>query len=454
MKLKHTYLLLIFVTLVGVALRFYNLGYNSLWLDETATLWYASSGYEGVWTYVLSGEYNPPLFYWLTTFMLNFGSSEFVLRFLPCVFGVIAIPVTYMLGTEWRNETVGLVGASLVALSPYHVYFSMEARAYSLVVVWCLLLLWAYIKANKTKQYKWWLLVAAFAALAFWTHFYSFLLTAALFVYSLIDAGFVKDKLKYPLVGGVAFVWFTLPITLATYYLFKMRTSELPTFGIQGINIIPDLFWNFGTYSTHFSVIFFILFAAGIYLLYKNDKPKAKFAVFVFAFILTITVFASYRIPMVSRYLLYLLPFYMLIISEPFLLLKDKRVQAVAVCGLLVLGAAPLYQIETVYSKNDWRGLADYLTHKTQDGDHVLTAPAYMDLPLKYYYNNTTDNTLMFPASNVTEIDWYTKPGHTWIVMTPDIGAVLSAREIPAYLQQHNATLVTQWQYYISLIHL
>src|SRR5512133_3534493 len=55
--------LLISLTLFGAILRFYNLGYNSLWLDEASTLNFAIKSLPDIWQATTAGEFNPPLFY-------------------------------------------------------------------------------------------------------------------------------------------------------------------------------------------------------------------------------------------------------------------------------------------------------------------------------------------------------------------------------------------------------
>lgn len=118
--------ILIGLTLVGALLRFYNLAGNSLWLDEAATLSFARQSLIGIWESIAGGEFNPPLFYWLEHAMLVFGESEFVLRFLPALFGVLTIPVVYYIGTEFRDKNVGLIAAALLTFSPFHIFYSQE----------------------------------------------------------------------------------------------------------------------------------------------------------------------------------------------------------------------------------------------------------------------------------------------------------------------------------------
>ncbi len=62
--------ILVSLTFVGLVLRLYNLGFNSLWLDEASTYTFASMSIPGIWQATTAGEFNPPLFYWIEHLML------------------------------------------------------------------------------------------------------------------------------------------------------------------------------------------------------------------------------------------------------------------------------------------------------------------------------------------------------------------------------------------------
>ncbi|PKL58191.1 MAG: glycosyl transferase, partial [Methanomicrobiales archaeon HGW-Methanomicrobiales-5] len=89
LNLTGNLLILMGLTGIGAILRFYGLGTNSLWLDEASTLAFARQSLIGIWESTVGGEFNPPLFYWLEHGMLLFGDSEFVLRLLPALLGVL-----------------------------------------------------------------------------------------------------------------------------------------------------------------------------------------------------------------------------------------------------------------------------------------------------------------------------------------------------------------------------
>jgi len=123
---------LIVLTVAGIFLRFYNLGYNSLWLDEATTYNISLQSFTGIWQTITTGsEFNPPLFYWVEHIMLIFGNSEIILRFVPAVLGVLSIPVFYLVGKEFLDRNTGIIAAAACTVSPFLIYYSQEARAYS-----------------------------------------------------------------------------------------------------------------------------------------------------------------------------------------------------------------------------------------------------------------------------------------------------------------------------------
>jgi mannosyltransferase len=63
-------------------------------------------------------------------------------RLLSALFGVLTIPMVYVVGHQLFNKEAGLVGALILALSPFNVYYSQETRMYSLMVLLALLSLY------------------------------------------------------------------------------------------------------------------------------------------------------------------------------------------------------------------------------------------------------------------------------------------------------------------------
>jgi uncharacterized membrane protein len=125
------------LTVVAAGLRFLTLGAQAYHHDEIVTasrvlrggLWHAMDA-------VGFSESAPPLYYilvWLWTQVT--GTAEFGLRSLSALAGVATVPVAYLLGTELRDRRAGIAAAALVAVNPMLLWYSQEARAYSLLIL-------------------------------------------------------------------------------------------------------------------------------------------------------------------------------------------------------------------------------------------------------------------------------------------------------------------------------
>ncbi|MFC1975507.1 glycosyltransferase family 39 protein [Chloroflexota bacterium] len=152
-KASFQYLLLTLITLIAIALRFYNLGEWSFWGDEMFTV----GGREDGFNYSIVRESISLRLIQATVAFL--GPSEWNARLVPAIIGVISIPVFYSLVKKMSGPAVGLVAALLLAVSPWHLYWSQNARFYtSLLLFYTLALLTFYFGLEKDRP--WYLLVS------------------------------------------------------------------------------------------------------------------------------------------------------------------------------------------------------------------------------------------------------------------------------------------------------
>lgn len=167
-------------TLLGLLLRLHGLTLKPVWGDEWSTLVFSlGNGYHAIpFNTLLSAETllspleppvnfqfaavidrlhqesnHPPFFFLLLHLWLHFfppGTEGWVsvgaARLFSVCFGVAAIPFTYLLIRRWTRFQPFSPWASqgctaLMALSPFGVYLSQEARHYTLSVLWVLALL-------------------------------------------------------------------------------------------------------------------------------------------------------------------------------------------------------------------------------------------------------------------------------------------------------------------------
>lgn len=112
---------LVALVVLAAALRFATLGRWSLWIDEAFTLHDAHD-------YVPSYPFGYVMTRWAVAL---FGDCEFALRLLPCLFGVATVAVMALPGANARETARWRLGALLLSLSPWHVFWSQSARYYA-----------------------------------------------------------------------------------------------------------------------------------------------------------------------------------------------------------------------------------------------------------------------------------------------------------------------------------
>lgn len=130
-----TALLLLVITAFACVLRLRGLGSDSLWLDEGVTWAQTRNGVVDAIVQTSRDTY-PPGYNFFTAIVVSLlGEAEWVLRLPAAIFGTLAVPAAYWLGRLSAGRLTGFVAALLVALSATAIYYSQEARMYSLLMV-------------------------------------------------------------------------------------------------------------------------------------------------------------------------------------------------------------------------------------------------------------------------------------------------------------------------------
>jgi mannosyltransferase len=173
---------LLLIVCTGAVLRFATLAGQSFWLDEHITL-DVIRGHGGgddlvsVMKAVPATESNPPLYYLaLWAWEKLAGSGEIGIRSLSALFGIAAIPVTFLAARALGSSRAGLIAAALTAASPLLVWYSQEARNYELLVLLGAVSFLCFANALADRGHRWLWGWALTSALALTTHYFAFAL--------------------------------------------------------------------------------------------------------------------------------------------------------------------------------------------------------------------------------------------------------------------------------------
>lgn len=138
---RHVVGLGICAVILGSVLRYASV--SPMWLDEALTVSIAelpltSSGAAtgGSIFDALRHDGHPPLYYLLLHGWMDlFGTSNPAIRSMSGLFGLLCIPLAFLIGRRRGGSLLGWIAAAIVSLSPFAVRYSDEARMYSLVMV-------------------------------------------------------------------------------------------------------------------------------------------------------------------------------------------------------------------------------------------------------------------------------------------------------------------------------
>jgi len=148
---KKKLILLAGIILLGSLLRFYGLEFQSLWNDELAS-WRRSSfdHLSPLIQEVVKTQLHPPGYdIFLHHVNKYFGDSEKILRLPSAISGVMIIFMTFLMGTYLYSCKEGLIASAMMAVLWCPIYYSQEARPYSLLLLFSLVSMYGWVSILK-----------------------------------------------------------------------------------------------------------------------------------------------------------------------------------------------------------------------------------------------------------------------------------------------------------------
>lgn len=140
-----------------------------LWLDEVIQLEGTSAGgWQGLVRHVLQNAGGAPLGYLGQQWLISIaGCSIWTARFLSVVAGASSLALLVVVGTQLGlDRSTTLLGASLWAVCPLAVRYSLEDRPYMQALLFTLAAVAAQLQLGRTGKIRWALVLAACLAVA------------------------------------------------------------------------------------------------------------------------------------------------------------------------------------------------------------------------------------------------------------------------------------------------
>jgi uncharacterized membrane protein len=164
------------LTIVGLGLRF--IVTRSIWLDEAISIAQAQLPFHEMMAR-LTQDVHPPLHHavlWLTVRLL--GTGELAVRLPSIIAGTLLIPTLYGAGRDLYDRRVGLVAATFGTVAPIAIWYSQEARMYSIFMLFSLIAVWAQVRVLRSGGAGAWILYSIATAAMIWTQYFALLQVA------------------------------------------------------------------------------------------------------------------------------------------------------------------------------------------------------------------------------------------------------------------------------------
>ena len=446
-----TIIFLVLSVLLATLLRFYGLDAKSLWQDEITTLKHVTSGgIQDLLSSVLNKELPAPPLYFLLIHLVSFlGSGDFLLRFPSAIFGILGVTAVYKLGEALFGRTEGLLAAFLLTLSPLHVRYSQEARAYALFMllsIWALFSLW---KGMGGRERKWWVGFIISNILNLYTHLFALLvlLTEGLIFFSLWLRGFVGRRPEARSKVGKASLRFlgSTAITVVCYlpmvsYLWRAIHSGK---GLGGVDFTPGMsptpaffagvFGVFGTGAGAALLIFAACFLSGLIGSFKKQVNQGLLALLwigvPFGVLFAFPAKHGFR----PRHLIFILPLYLILVSNGVSTLgrlisdltgyaggiRRRSLWATWLLFLYLLFAAlGLRSLCNYYSEQraDWRLAARFLARNVAVGEVVFSRYRLPAIVLPHYTDELAEVPLVQERPHGVDPATVQREGGIWFV--------------------------------------
>ena len=414
------------VTLLAAALRFHGLTDQSLWVDEVMTWVRIRPGAGLVLFEQLRDNIQGPLYLAVVWPLVRLADSELMLRLPAAVAGVLVVPLFARVATRLVDVRAARLAVLLLAINPFHIWYSQEARGYAFLVLFTVAAAWCWlemVRRGPTPRLA--LLLALSLATAVWSNMSGVFLwiALALTVPGIRPAGRREWGLwalglgggllaALPWLGQAAGIWavdrilpsaatgealrgattfspVVLPYTLYTFwYGFSLGPSLRELHVVDRLTVIgpwlPLLAW---------AAIPLVLGLVGVLRRWRRRTTLLVVWTVVPWVILALLAMRNIK-PWNARYVAMTLPWILLLIAQGTVLLPRKLgvASAVVLCSLMLVSVFGYHGLER-YAKADVRGAAALVaTRGAASGatDQPVLVPSVTDV-YRYYDRTTSD---------------------------------------------------------------
>lgn len=387
---------LIYILIVGFVIRIINFN-QSLWLDEAInTLAVKHLNLNDLITNYTINDFHPPLYHLILYFWTKlFGYAEVAVRFPSLISALLSIIVLYFIGRDFFSKKVGLVASMLLSVSPLSVYYSQEARMYSLTMLFALLSVYFFLHLkNGNFSNKNIICFIISTILGLYSDYLFWIFAVVLLFYLALQT---KQKGKVILISMILFIailpWLNILFKqiqqgLKTATAEPIWKSVVGTASIKALLLVPVKFSigriSFFNKINYLSYLLPILLLETFSLLRSLKKYKKDiFPFIIWLFVPTIIAFViSFFIPVFAYFrLLFTLPALLVILAVGL----NKNIILLYVLVIFNITSTFMYILNPNFHRENWKEAVRYIQNNSTSNSVSLLVNTAQGAPYEFY---------------------------------------------------------------------
>lgn len=397
--MKNIFVISIFFFLLNLTIKLIFIVSRDIALDEPFSIFFAQQTPGEIIQYFNSAnENNPPFYFLLLHYWIKFfGMDALSVRLLSVILSSATAVVIFRIGQKYFNIQTGIFASLIFTFSTLHIYYSHEARTYSLFSLLATFSLFFYLEIlkNPVNKKNYYFLFLSNLILIY-SHYFGFFIVfteALCFLFLPNKKNAWKNFLMvFLLLGG-----FYLPHFFVAFQRFILTKNSGTWVAAPAITEYYGNLNRFLNIKYCMMLLITVLAIACVLLLREkifSGKLKELFSnLFVKNILLwffipyTLMFLISFKLPMfIDRYILYTsIPFYIFIALIFNFLIIEKKLYYV-LCSLLILSLMITVKLNPDNNRR-LKDATDAVRNLKKENTIILIAPYYADLSFMYHYD-------------------------------------------------------------------
>ncbi len=390
--ITRTQLALFALTATGALMRFMLIGKQSIWLDEAYSIAITQRSLVDLLKMVVRTDTHPPLYYLFLKFWVLFSHTEAWVRSLSAFFSILSIPMMYLLVYElYQDRKAGLIGAGILAFSPFHIWYAQETRMYAMLTFFVLVSAWFFFRALRSGAKSDWLGYIISTVFALYTDNGAIWYLATLILFSLLMIHRYRGRAVGWLISHLT-IGFFYAFWLPFLYLQARQVTENFWLPPPSFQTVINTFLDFQSYNfpwIEISLLFMATIFVFAYIVPGKSTRRRLASLWLFV-PLAISLLLSLRQPIfLSRNLIAASLGYYLLVTDTIWKFEHTKAILIFLIPLLVINLLSIGRDTWFEEKENWRdaaALVARLSDHKPDG-LVVFIPGFAELPFSYYFS-------------------------------------------------------------------